>query len=201
MPDTNLLRFLQQENARLKEENKRLSEQVQTLTSYLMALDELEQAVRHMSNEQDLMSLLDKVLAYALNVLNATDGSLLLTDEETGDLVFVVVQGQKRQVLPGYRIRGDEGIAGWVATHGQPAIVDQARSDPRFLARVDEAFDFETRSLICVPLIARQKTLGVLEVINKASNARFTEADLHLLSILAMVAAMELDAIARQPEK
>lgn len=202
MSDTSgMLRFLRQENARLTEENKRLAEQVNALREYILAVDELEQATRGLCAERDLMGLLDKTLAYAINVLNASDGSLMLTDEETGELVFVLVHGQARSQLPGYRIRGDQGIAGWVAQNRQGVIVNNARRDPRFLAQVDQAFNFETRSLVCVPLIARQKTLGVIEILNKTSGHDFTETDLHLLSVLALVAALALDDIARQPEK
>jgi GAF domain-containing protein len=124
----------------------------------------------------------------------------MLLDEETGDLVFVLVQGRVREVLPGYRIRGDEGLAGWAVKHGKPVIVNDVHSDPRFSARVDQAFGFETHSLICAPLIARKKTLGAIEVVNKVKGTQFADADLYLLSILASVAAIALDDIARQPE-
>ncbi len=200
MSDLNsVVRFLQQENARLKEENERLTEEVRALLEYILAVDVLEQATRSLSDEHDLMNLLDKTLAYALGVLSASDASLLLTEEETGDLVFALVHGQKRQVLPGYRIRKDEGIAGWVAAHGKPVIVNDARRDPRFSTRVDEAFNFHTNSLICVPLLARQKTLGVIEVVNKAGG-EFTDTDVNMLSILALVSAIALDDVARQSE-
>ncbi len=198
---TSLLRFLQQENAKLREENKQLTGEVQLLLEYISALDTLEQAARNLSDERDLMGLVDKTLSYALSVLGASDGSLMLLDEETGDLVFVLVHGRVREVLPGYRIRGDEGIAGWAVKHGKPVVVNNARSDSRFSARVDQAFNFQTRSLICAPLIARHKTLGVIEVVNKVKDTEFADADLYLLSILATLAAIALDDLACQPEK
>jgi sigma-B regulation protein RsbU (phosphoserine phosphatase) len=63
----------------------------------------------------------------------------------------------------------------------------------RFLSKLDEVFGFETRSMVAVPLAARGKVLGVIEVINKRSGDNFTEDDSSLLSILATLAASALD--------
>jgi len=146
------------------------------------------------------MPLLDKTLYYAMTALDAQDGALLLADEEQHDLVFVLVQGQVREKLPGYRIPFAEGVAGWVAEHREPLIVNNTRADPRFSSRVDEAFHFRTRSILCVPLVARNKVLGVIEVLNKSGGGDFTEADQDLLSVLALIAAIALDDLARTPE-
>ncbi len=191
--DVQILRTLQQENSRLKEEVTRLRDYVSNLQS-------LHRAARHLLSEKDIMTLLDKTLYYALTVLDAHDGALLLRDEDTNELVFVLVQGQVREKLPGYRIAYREGIAGWVAEHREPVIVNNVRSDPRFSPRVDKSFGFETRKLVCVPLVARDKILGVIEVLNKSGGQDFVEADLDLLSLLAVISAIALDDLARAPE-
>jgi GAF domain-containing protein len=188
-----LLRTIQQENADLKDEVSRLRD-------YVHALQALYRAIQQLLSETDLMKLLDRTLYYAMTVLDSRDGALLLTDEEQGDLVFVLVQGRVREKLPGYRLKRNEGIAGWVATHREPVIVNNTRADPRFSSRVDQAFNFQTQSMVCVPLIARSKVLGVIEVLNKASGKDFAEADQDLLSILAFIAAIALDDMARAPE-
>lgn len=191
--NTQLFRTIQQENAELKDEVIRLRD-------YVHALQSLHRAIQHLLSEKDLMTLLDRTLYYALTVLDSQDGALLVTDDEKGDLVFVLVQGRVREKLPGYRIKRNEGIAGWVAEHREPAIVNNTRADPRFSPRIDQAFNFETNSMVCVPLIARGKVLGVIEVLNKTGNKPFAEADQDLLSILAFIAAMALDDMARAPE-
>ena len=191
--NTQLLRAIQQENVELKDEVSRLRD-------YVHALQALHHAIQQLLSETDLMKLLDRTLYYAMTVLDANDGALLLSDEEKGDLVFVLVQGEVREKLPGYRIGRNEGIAGWVAEHREPVIVNNTRSDPRFSPRVDEAFDFETQSMVCVPLMARGKVLGVIEVLNKASGQDFAEADQDLLTLLGVIAAMALDDLARVPE-
>lgn len=191
--DTQLLRAVQQENAQLKEEVNRLRD-------YMRSLESLYHAVQRLMSETDIMTLLDKTLYYAMTVLDAHDGALLLNDEETKELVFVLVQGQVREKLPGYRIPSGEGIAGWVATHREPTIVNNARADLRFSSRVDEAFDFQTHSMVSVPLVARGKVLGVVEVLNKSGSREFAEADQDLLSLLAFIAAITLDDLSRVPE-
>ena len=191
--DTQLLRAVQQENAALKEEVGRLRD-------YVRSLQSLSRAAQQLLSEKDIITLLDRTLYYAMTVLDARDGALLLTDEETNELVFVLVQGQVREKLPGYRIPYNEGIAGWAARHREPVIVNNARADSRFSSRVDEAFGFQTYSLVCMPLMARGKVLGVIEVLNKASGQDFAEADQDLLTLLSVIAAMALDDLARVPE-
>jgi GAF domain-containing protein len=120
------------------------------------------------------------------------DGSLLLLDEETDELVFVLVHGDIKNKLRGHRMKSDMGIAGWVAQKREPLIVNNPRQDIRFSLEVDEEFSFVTRSILCVPMITRGKLIGVIEVLNKQDNI-FAEADATLLLILAQVAAIALE--------
>jgi GAF domain-containing protein len=197
--DTQFVRFLQQECAHLKEENQRLTDEVRAMRRYIGALREFQKTLYHFTPEQDILALLDETMEYALVLLDAGDGSLMLADEETGEMVFVIVHGARREALPGFRFDRRKGIAGWVAEHGQPAIVGNVRADRRFLADVDERFGFETHSLVAVPLMARGKALGVIEVVNKRTGEDFTEDDASLLSILATLAASALDYAASAP--
>ena len=189
---TSTLRFLQQENARLKEENESLQEENMALRGYMSALEELHVATQQIISEENLFDLLDKILHSAMNVLHAEGGSLLLRDDETGELVFVLVHGDIRQKLRGFRIGGDVGIAGWVASNRQPLIVNNPRQDRRFSTEIDEGFDFYTRSIMCVPMMTPNKLIGVIELLNKRDNKEFIDADVTLLSILGQVAATAL---------
>jgi len=180
-------------------ENKQLKEEVSRLRDYVHSLQSLYQAAQRLLSEKDIMVLLDKTMYYAVTVLDAQDGSLLVYDEDTNRLVFVIVQGTVRERLPGYRIPCDEGIAGWVFSNREPVISNNAGADPRFSPRIDETFGFETHSLVSAPLVARGRALGVVEVLNKSSDRPFTEADQDLLSILALIAAIALDDLAREP--
>ncbi len=187
------IRFLQQECTRLKDENQLLLEETRALKRYINALQRLQETVQRFTPEQDILSLLDDTLECALVLLDAIDGSLMLIDEETDELVFVLAYGVASDTLIGHRFDRRQGIAGWAAEHMEPAISDNVRADPRFLPSVDEQVGFETRSLVAVPLAARGRTLGVIEVINKRSGQSFTEDDASLLLILATLAALALD--------
>ena len=129
MENTSALRFLQQENARLQEENKTLREDSLAFRHYMEALEDLYWATQRITSEENLFDLLDQILYNALGVLRAEDGSLLLLDEETNELVFVLVHGDIRNQLRGYRIKSDMGIAGWVVSHHEPLIVNNPRQD------------------------------------------------------------------------
>ena len=74
-----------------------------------------------------------------------------------------------------------------------------ARADPRFLPDIDQRLGFETRSLVAVPIAARGKVLGVVEVLNKRSGDDFTDDDASLLSVLATLCASALDYAASAP--
>lgn len=191
MESSTALRFLQQENARLQEENKALREDSLAFQRYIEALKDLYWATQRITSEKNLMALLDQILYNAMGVLRAEDGSLLLLDDETNELVFVLVHGDIRNELQGYRLKSDAGIVGWVVTHREPLIVNNPRQDSRFSLEVDEEFSFVTRSILCVPMITRNKLIGIIEVLNKRDN-EFAETDATLLLILAQVAAIAL---------
>lgn len=195
------LRFLQNENRRLREENESLREEVLALREYMKALRTLHQATETITAEQQLEPLLRRIMHAALRVMDAADGSLALLDEEAGQLVFAVVLGELRSSLQGYRIDKNMGIAGWVASHGEPVIVNNVRQDWRFSPFVDDSFGFRTNALICVPLAVGEKVIGVIEVLNKFSGEDFTETDLDLLTILASVAATAIDKVHRTEGK
>jgi GAF domain-containing protein len=185
--------FLQQENARLKDENRLLTDEAHALRRYVKALQRLQRTIQRFTPEQDILSLLDDTLECAMELLDAADASLLLVDEETDELVFVLVHGAVRETLPGHRFDRRQGIAGWVVEHVKPVIVNNARADSRFLAELDKRLHFVTRSLVAVPLAARGKVLGVIEVLNKNSGEDFTNDDASLLSVLATLSASALD--------
>ena len=194
------IRFLQQENSRLKDEKQLLTDEVYALRRYVRTLQGLQATVQHFTPEHDILALLDKTMNCALELLDATDGSLLLIDEETDELVFVLVHGAVRETMTGHRFDRRKGIAGWVAEHVEPAIVSNVRTDPRFLPALDERFGFVTRSLVAVPLAARGRVLGVIEVLNKRSGEGFTEDDASLLAVLATLSASALDYAASEME-
>jgi phosphoserine phosphatase RsbU/P len=186
------LRFLQLEVARLSDENRDLKQELTMLRSSVRALSALQDIIQRMTPEMDPLVLIDDLLASALAVVGASDGSLLLRDEETKEMVFAVVHGEARERLTGYRLPPQAGIAGWVVEHKRPLVVRNVREDPRFYPKVDEAFGFHTRSLACVPLMDAERILGVLEVVNKNYDREFTDQDHDLMMVVAHLASIAI---------
>jgi len=186
------LRTLQIEVTRLRDENRQLHTEITALRSSLRALSTLQELIPNISPETDVIVLLDQVLSAGLQAVGAEDGSLLLLDEDTDELVFVVVHGKSRHELTGFRLPPRKGIAGWVAATRTPIIVKDVHTDPRFYPQIDETFGFQTNTLACVPLLEDQRVLGVIEAINKSADAPFSDDDHALLMIVAQLAALAI---------
>ncbi len=184
------LRFLQQENARLLDENRLLKDELLQLRDYLKTLFQLETAANQLGSEQDLPPLLDKILYYALTLLDSGDGSIALIDDEPEELVFTVVRGDIKTSLLDYRMPRTDGIMGWVATNGRAVIVNNVARDWRFSPVVDRLFGFNTQSMLCAPLKVGERVLGVIGVINKHSGEDFGDIDQTLLSLFGSIAAV-----------
>lgn len=142
----------------------------------------------------DLPQVIEKLLETAKNIIETEDGSVWLWDsEEEGALICEAVsQHSEYRSIVNARLRPGEGIAGWVAQQEESAIVNEVQNDERFATHVDELGGGQTRTLIAVPLRARDQVIGVLEVVNKV-NGKFEINDLTLLETLAASAAIAIN--------
>jgi diguanylate cyclase (GGDEF)-like protein len=118
--------------------------------------------------------------------------SLLMVDEERQELVFEAALGAKGREVSAIRPKLGEGVAGWVAETGKPAIVNDVQRDPRFAPHVDAKTSFATRSILCAPLVSRGRTIGVLEILNKRGGA-FSKTDLALVLTLVEPCAIAIE--------
>lgn len=191
--------YLRNENQRLKEKIEELEEQIVQLRLKFRALRSLQEVSTEITPRTDVIRLLERVLQSALLSIGATDGSLMLLDEETDELVFAVVHGQVKHELVGHRIKVGTGIAGWVAKHREAVFVPDVQRDERFSSDVDRTFRFQTRSMVCVPIIEGARTLGVFQAINKFDQRPFDESDMTTMILVAQLAAdtiLKAEAIA-----
>jgi PAS domain S-box-containing protein len=136
--------------------------------------------------------LLRRILELTCEAVDAVEGSILIRDPETEDLVFMLSVDEDSLALQGRRVASGQGIAGWVAQHGQPACVNDVHGDERFYAEIDALTGRETRSLLCAPLIHRGETTGVIELVNKRQS-EFSDEDLSLLEAVSSIAAAAID--------
>ena len=139
--------------------------------------------------------LLQAIVEVARAIFGARAASIMLLDEGAGELVFEAVTGEGEDTLVGRRIPGETGIAGWVAQSGQPLVVEDVASDPRFA--VDEArrTGYVPKGLMAVPLLRHERVLGVLNVLDRPERRRFSVAEMDLLGLFANQAAVALDLL------
>lgn len=152
----------------------------------------LLEAIRKLSSTLNLSDLLRQVMQLATDVVEAESSSLLLYDEQTGELFFDLALSEKESELKTIRIKPGEGIAGWVLENKKSRIVDDVAADPQWAKRADEHTRFETKSLLAVPLIYKDKLLGVVEAVNKLSG-EFTDEDCRILEAFASQAAVAIE--------
>lgn len=151
------------------------------------------QVAQSMASTFDLVKVLENTMQLASAVLDASASALMLVDEESKELVFEYTHGPLGAVLRKQRTPLDEGLAGWVATHGAPVLVNDVRADPRFSPAVDTRTGFLTQSVVCVPLQIRGKTIGVLEALNKRGGHGFDSEDLGLMITTANQASIAIE--------
>ncbi|MDI6640966.1 MAG: GAF domain-containing protein [Elusimicrobiota bacterium] len=153
----------------------------------------LLQANRILSSTLNLEDVLSKIIELAMEIVSAEASSILLLDEETGELGFDVALGEKGEQVKQVQLKISEGIAGWVAEQKKFLIVNDVTKDPRWTSKIDHQFDFITRSVMAVPLIYKTKLLGVIEVINRRDGTDFDEQSLQILEAFASQAAISVE--------
>jgi signal transduction histidine kinase len=158
------------------------------------ALTALQDISRTLTSELNLNRLLSKIVHAAVEVLDASTGSLLIWDPTDNSLIFAVTEGGEGEgeTLEQRHMPADQGIAGWIFTHRQPVIVEDVSQDERFFKDIDESLGYRTSSLIGAPLMTKGEMIGVIEVLNKRSGEKFDEQDLDTLSALAGQAAIAI---------
>jgi GAF domain-containing protein len=161
--------------------------------------DDLRSAVAAgmLGAEKHYRELLQSIVEVARAIFRAKASSIFLLDEETDDLVFEAVAGEGSESLVGRRFPSSTGIAGFVLVSRQPLVIEDVLEDPRFSRETAESTGFVPKGLMAVPLLHEERALGVLEVLDRPSDARFTLAEMDLLGLFASQAAIALDLLQR----
>lgn len=165
------------------------------LRSRLDVLSSLIEVSIIINSTLDLDDLIELVMEKAQTVMKAEASSVMLINEEKNILEIPVALGEVGEKVKN-KIELDigEGIAGWVATHGQPLNVPDVTLDPRFSAKSDFTTGFQTRSILAAPLKVRDHIIGVAEVINRVDGNAFDEEDLDLFLTFCRQVAMAIDS-------
>ena len=139
----------------------------------------------------DLDTLLQRIVVAARELTDSEASSLLLYEKQTHTLYFEAATGALVSGVGQRTIPADNSIAGWVFTHGEPIVSQDVLNDPRFYREMDALMQFETQSILGVPLRTKDKVFGVIESVNKTEGI-FTEEDVQILQTLAAQAAIAI---------
>ena len=162
-------------------------------------MTELEAAVAAgvLGAEEAHRALLQSVVEVARAIFRAKASSIFLLDEEADELVFEAVAGEGAETLVGHRFPSSTGIAGWVLVTRQPLVIEDVGADERWSRETAESTGFLPSGLMAVPLLHEERSLGVLEVLDRPQDTRFTLREMDLLSLFANQAAIALDLLQR----
>jgi GAF domain-containing protein len=141
--------------------------------------------------------LLQSIVEVARAIFGARASSIFLLDKERDELVFEAVAGEGASSLVGQRLPSSTGIAGWVLVTQQPLVLDDLENDPRFARDVAESTGYVPKALMAVPLLHDEEVLGVLQVLDRPRQGRFSLAEMQLLGLFANQAAIALDLLGR----
>jgi len=145
------------------------------------------------SNYGDATSLLTQILESATRLTQGEASSLILREPKTGMMRFEIALGPKGPKVKDLVLNPGEGIAGWVAEHGQSLIVNDVETDSRFYPEISKSIDYPNHSILAVPMRVRDQTVGVIEIINKKELKYFTQEDLQWLELFAVQAAIAIE--------
>jgi len=158
----------------------------------LQQFNQLLDISRDLASTRDLEILLRKILRVAVDLSNAETAHVFLYDETRGGLVLQSSTESRLDQIPQGNTVPTASIAGWVSEHRTPVIVADVGTDQRPFIQTESLLKAGTKSLIAVPLTAKEKIQGVLEVINKKQDY-FKQEDAEILTVLAAQAAIAVE--------
>jgi signal transduction histidine kinase len=155
-------------------------------------LTTLNEVTRQLTSTLELKPLLNNILKNAVEILNCEAGSLLMADEQTGDLEISVAVGVVAESLIGHIVPAGSGVVGRSVRSRQPVMVNDVQKAPEWFSKPDEQTGFITRAVLVIPLMVKEEVIGVIEVINRRDSLPFTEDDQDLLSAFAAQAGVAI---------
>jgi GAF domain-containing protein len=164
---------------------EKLSSQLQRL---MAAIEASGRAVSPKPKDALLQSIVDA----ARSIFGAAAASIMLVNEKERVLEFKVATGGSDHDLVGAKFPLDKGIAGYVVMTGQPIAISNVRQDPRFNQDFAKSTGYVPNSILATPLLAGERVIGVMEVLDKIDAASFGMQDMSLLGLFANQAALAI---------
>jgi diguanylate cyclase (GGDEF)-like protein len=159
---------------------------------HLQELSIFHEVAKALTSSLNLDSILQTIMEKVAEYFRPDTWSLLMVDEAAEELYFAIAVGDAADALRTVRLKMGEGIAGWVAKHGEPLIVPDVYTDPRFAKRIDDYTKWQTHSIICIPLKAKHRVLAVIQLINVPMSG-FSDNEMFFLKAICDYAAIAID--------
>jgi signal transduction histidine kinase len=165
-----------------------ISEEVSWIERY----QRLIEISRDLASTLDLEVLLNRIVHAAAELTMAEAASILLYDANKGELYFSAASNLEEPLMRGLIVPVENSIAGWIVTNRQPVVISDTAKEPRHFKSVGKVTQVTTRSILGVPLVAKEKVVGALEAINKRSG-EFSPQDQDVLMALGAQAAVAIE--------
>lgn len=169
-----------------------IEERFAYLEERIAVLERMVEVSQVITSTMDLRQLVDIITEVATELTKTEGASIMLLDENTGELFFYTVTGPKKDEVKRVMVPLEGSIAGWIFTHNEPLIIRNPQDDPRHFRETDKRTGLLTHSLMGAPLNFRGETIGVIEVINRSVEEEFSDQDLQTLTALAAPAAIAI---------
>jgi diguanylate cyclase (GGDEF)-like protein len=137
--------------------------------------------------EEILLAIMDKMA----NFFGPERWSLLMVDEQAQDLYYAIAVGEDASTLKGLRVPLGQGVAGWVASTGNPLVVPNVSLDPHWSSFARKHPELNISSIACVPIRSGEQTLGVIQLLNSKLDL-LSEYSISFLRILCDYAAIAI---------
>src|SRR5579863_484106 len=154
---------------------------------------------RSLTSSFDLDTILRTILDHMERLIEAELWTMLMLDERTQELYYAIAGGGEETALRDLRVKVGEGVAGWVAEHGETLIVPESEDDDPRLQQTLVTSKSSVRSVIAMPLRGRKGVQGVIEILNPRASqmSDYTIAFLHILCDHAAIAIENAQDVAR----
>lgn len=170
-----------------------LEQKIEGLERRIGYLERIVKVSQILNSTLSVEPLLQIIIQAATELTNTEACSIMLIDKRTGELRFAEATGGTNDAIKQVSVPLDNSIAGWVVRKDRPLLIRDAKNDPRWHRGVDEKVDFETHSILGVPLKVRDQVIGVLEVVNKKTEEGFNQDDIQIATTLAAQAAIAIE--------
>jgi signal transduction histidine kinase len=170
-----------------------LEQKIEGLERRIGYLERIVKVSQILNSTLSVEPLLQIIIQAATELTNTEACSILLIDKRTGELRFAEATGGVTDALKKVSVPLENSIAGWVIRKDRPLLIRDAKNDPRWHRGVDESTDFETQSILGVPLKVREQVIGVVEVVNKKTEEGFNQDDIQIATTLAAHAAIAIE--------